>query len=134
MIGSPQIKARDPLGLWASPMEVASPNLDGKSDLNLFLTLFEERTAQHVRTLIKRMKTTRTTSENLQSLREFYVCQANDRAWAIPTLECKLLATRHSGSSQDCTGILVRRGARDSICSHSSTYLLCLIVPPKNMN
>lgn len=67
---------------------------------DLFLALFEERTAQHVRIMVERMKTTRTKNENLQSFREFYSCQASDRAWALLTLEFKLFAMRHPGSKR----------------------------------
>jgi hypothetical protein len=45
--------------------------------------LFEERSAQQVRALLERMKSTKTWNGNLQTFREFYSCQAGDSAWAL---------------------------------------------------
>lgn len=71
-----------------------------KNKEDFFLALFEERSAQRVNTLVERMKATKTKSENLQRLREFYSAQASERAWALLTLEFKLFAIRHPDSKR----------------------------------
>jgi AcrR family transcriptional regulator len=71
-----------------------------KNKEDFFLALFEERAAHRVRTLVEKMKTTKTKRQNLQSLREFYSAQASDRAWALLTLEFKLFAMRHPDSKR----------------------------------
>ncbi len=50
--------------------------------------------------MIERLKTSTTKSENLRSLREFFNGQADDRAWALLTLEFKLFAMRHPESKR----------------------------------
>jgi AcrR family transcriptional regulator len=71
-----------------------------KNKEDFFLALFEERSAQRARTLLERMKGSKTKGENLQSFREFYGCQARDRAWALLILEFKLFAIRHPDSKR----------------------------------
>jgi AcrR family transcriptional regulator len=71
-----------------------------KNKEDFFLALFEERSAQRAQNLVERMKATKTKSENLQRLREFYRAQASDRAWALLTLEFKLFAIRHPDSKR----------------------------------
>jgi AcrR family transcriptional regulator len=71
-----------------------------KNKEDFFLALFEERLAGRVRTMAERMRTTETKSGKLQSFREFYICQASDRAWALLTLEFKLFAIRHPSSNR----------------------------------
>jgi AcrR family transcriptional regulator len=71
-----------------------------KNKEDFFLALFEERSAQHVRTLLEKMKSSKTKKENLQSFREFYRSQASDRAWALLTMEFKLYAMRHPDSKR----------------------------------
>jgi AcrR family transcriptional regulator len=71
-----------------------------KNKEDFFLALYEERSERHARTMLERMKTTKTKSENLQSLREFYSCRAGDKAWALLTMEFKLFAIRHPDSKR----------------------------------
>jgi AcrR family transcriptional regulator len=71
-----------------------------KNKEDFFLALFEERSTQHARTMLEKMKTTKTKSQNLQSFREFYSAQASDRAWALLTMEFKLFAMRHPDSKR----------------------------------
>ena len=62
--------------------------------------LFEDRSAHYARTMVERMKTAKTKSENLQSLREFYSCRAGDKHRALLTMEFKLFAIRHPDSKR----------------------------------
>jgi AcrR family transcriptional regulator len=71
-----------------------------KNKEDFFLALFEERTEQHIRTMVERMKATRTKSESLQSFREFYSSLVSDRTWALLTMEFKLFAMRHPESKR----------------------------------
>lgn len=71
-----------------------------KNKEDFFLALFEERAAQRVRSMLERLKTSKTKSENLRSFREFFSGQADDRAWALLTLEFKLFAMRHPESKR----------------------------------
>jgi AcrR family transcriptional regulator len=67
---------------------------------DFFLALFEERATQRFQAMLERLKTSKTKSENFRSFRDFYIQQANDRAWALLTLEFKLFAIRHPESKR----------------------------------
>ena len=71
-----------------------------KDKEDFFLALFEERSEQRAQAMLERMKTSKTKSENFQSLRDSYSAQAKDRAWALLTLEFKLFAIRHPDSKR----------------------------------
>ena len=71
-----------------------------KDKEDFFLALYEERSEQRAQAMLERMKTSKTKSDNFQSLRDSYSAQAKDRAWALLTLEFKLFAIRHPDSKR----------------------------------
>ncbi len=71
-----------------------------KSKEDLFLALFEHRTASYIERLASSLLKCTNRKQSMEAFRKFYVGLVRDRAWPILTLEFKLFALRHPESKE----------------------------------